>query len=60
LQHQPRVVASKRTFIRRSLVHRELIRCPICRHKSGRHIGCQHARNIAHAKQWSAVIHGGK
>ena len=60
LQHQSRVTAPQRTFVRRNLVHLELICCPICRHQSGRHIGCQHARNLAHAKRSSSFFVGGR
>ena len=60
LQYQPRVIASQRTFIGRNIVRFEFIQCAICRHRSSRHIGCQHARNIAQEKQWRAFRHGGQ
>lgn len=60
LQYQLGVVASKRTFVRRHLASRGLIYCPTFRRESGRHIGRQHARNVAHPRVGSAHVIGGK
>ena len=60
LQYQFGAIASTRKLVRRDLAQRALIHCPTCRRGSGRHIGRQHARNVAHPRARRVCTYGGE